>query len=109
MSRSRISLVSLCAGLGFLVGYLSAYLLGLPLLRYMPIEHAWSWSTTAGSISMGYFGLLLYGAGASVTAMLAGFWLPRRQSVYSGLTIASAAIAILGMLASLVKEGLHWF
>jgi hypothetical protein len=46
----------------FCAVYCLAPVLHLPMLRYFPVLHTWSFSLIPGATSMSYFGLLLYGA-----------------------------------------------
>jgi hypothetical protein len=110
MSR-QITSAMLWGIVGYLVCYLSAYLLGLPLLRYLPVMQSWTFAPPDGAISMGYFGLLLYGVAGGLMAFFAALALPERLAI---ATIRRSVWAIVivagfGLMAALLKEGLHWF
>jgi hypothetical protein len=96
---------------GYLVCYLIAYLLGLPLLRYLPVVQSWTFSPPDGAISMGYFGLLLYGVAGGLLTFFAALMLPERVAIAEKrLSVwVIVVVAGFGLIAALLREGLHWF
>ncbi len=95
---------------GYLACYLAAYLLGPPLLKYVPLDHAWTFVPAKGAIAMGYFGLLLYALAGAVLTFALAFMVPERilrnHLRHSVWTIS--LLSCFGLAAALLKEGLHW-
>ena len=58
--------------LGAVVAYLAAYAGWLPAPRYLPVQGAFSMSPPPGTISMGYYGLLLWGAAGYLVGFAVG-------------------------------------
>ncbi len=95
--RAR-SPVVLSAVLGAVVGYSASYLFGLPRPLYLPVERTWRMTAGSGILTMGWYGLILWGlAGALAGACLAA--IPRVERLWRRRMAAWALPAIaLGIL-----------
>lgn len=95
----------------FSLGYLAAFLPGVPLLKYYPAAHTWTFDTADGP-AMKWFSKLAYGVVAGLAGWIIGSLVERNERLKDGhLAIAeysawAAALACACIIAT--REWLAW-
>ncbi len=105
----RTNASAICLSLGALLGYAAAYFFGLPKPIYLPVEGAWTFAPGPESITMGWYGLMLWGLAGAVVALP---WarLSRVQAVCRRPWVMGVVLALLvaSMLGIAGTEFVHW-
>jgi hypothetical protein len=68
----RAYLIACCAIIGGAFAYWVPSWAEAPILAYLPIERAWTFSPPAHTVAMVYVGLLLWGAAGALVGALVG-------------------------------------
>jgi hypothetical protein len=86
-------------GLGFAFGFLGCWLaldaVRLPLLWYLPLEHRWELTASAGGVAMGLYGRLLWASCAGAVMSVAAMLLERRAGPRALAVGTTAVLALL--------------
>jgi hypothetical protein len=78
MSAAARVYFSCCAALcGYAVGYLLPVWAKLPRPIYDAVARRWFWSSSVGTLPLGYYGLILYGAAGAAVAFVSGMLITR--------------------------------
>jgi len=92
----------LLGALAFVLVYFIFHWIGIPKVKYLPVEGVWAFGSVKNTIAMGYYGQLIYGCLAFVVVALIGSispvkrWLvdEKRESMLLVLLIIATICAL---------------
>ena len=95
----------------FVAAYLCAAFKLLPVPKYYPTLHLWTFDSIKDSPAMNWYGYTLYGLAAAVVGYLAGFLYTRLQErLRFDLAVPSACVAaVVFAVCLIVHEAGKWF
>ena len=96
----------------FCIGYLVAFVPGVPLPKYYPADHVWSVRGDPGGPSMSWFGRLLFATVIGAAGWHIGRVLDKRRSLTDSYLAAVEYVAwasvVVTLMVSAVRELVKW-